>query len=110
MSAELQLILEKMNGLGSDMQELKSDMQELRAEFKSDMQELRTELKSDIEGLRVEVKSDMNQMQAALEMKIDHILIEMRGQFKYTENRLNEHTKILQIVSNRLNTAGPTIN
>ena len=68
MSAELQLIKEKMNGLGSDMQE-----------FKSEMQELRTEFKSDIEDLRVEVKSDMNQMQAALEMKIDHILIEMRG-------------------------------
>ena len=132
MNTELKLILKKIDGLGSTIKELKSDMQELRTEVKSGMQELRTEVKSDMQELRMEVKSDMQELrtevksdmqelrtevksdiytsQTVIETKMDHIIIEMRGQFKYTEKKLNEHTKILQMVSNRLNERAPKLN
>jgi uncharacterized phage infection (PIP) family protein YhgE len=60
-----------------DVQELKTDMRELRTELKTDMQELRTELKSDMQELRTELKTDMQELRTELKTEMQELRTDM---------------------------------
>jgi uncharacterized protein YdhG (YjbR/CyaY superfamily) len=70
----------------ADVEQVRDDVKELRAEFKADVQELRAEVKADVQELRAEVKADVQELRA--EVKAD--VQELRAEVKADINSLRE--------------------
>ena len=79
MEKTLKQILNEIKGLKEDVSELKGDV---------------TGLKQDVSGLK--------DGQERIESKVDHLSSELRSNFKYTNEKLDEHRKVFGVISNEM--------
>ncbi|WP_276210449.1 hypothetical protein [Heyndrickxia coagulans] len=59
------------------------------------------DLKSDVSGLKNDVSS-LKAGQERIETKVDNLTLELRSNFKFTNDKLEEHKKVFTVVSNEL--------
>jgi uncharacterized protein YdhG (YjbR/CyaY superfamily) len=62
----------------ADVEHVRDDVQELRAEVKADVQELRAEVKADIQELRAEFKADVKELRAEVKADINSLREDVR--------------------------------
>ncbi|AJH77933.1 hypothetical protein [Heyndrickxia coagulans] len=110
----LQQILHELRDLKSDVSGLKSDVSSLKSDvsgLKSDVSSLKSDvsgLKSDVSSLKSDVsslKSDVSSLkvgQERIETKVDNLALELRSNFKFTNDKLEEHKSIFTVVSNEI--------
>ncbi|KGT37251.1 hypothetical protein P9232_15650 [Weizmannia sp. CD-2023] len=98
----------------SELKDLKSDVSSLKAgqdRLESDVSSLKNDvsgLKNDVSGLKNDVsglKNDVSSLKAGqerIETKVDNLTLELRSNFKFTNDKLEEHKKVFTVVSNEL--------
>ena len=82
----LKQILSELKDLKSDVSGLKNDVSSLKAG--------QDRLESDVSGLKAG--------QERIETKVDNLTLELRSNFKFTNDKLEEHKKVFTVVSNEL--------
>ncbi|MGG3424061.1 hypothetical protein [Heyndrickxia faecalis] len=103
----LKQILSELKDLKSDVSGLKSDVSSLKAgqdRLESDVSSLKNDvsgLKNDVSGLKNDVSS-LKAGQERIETKVDNLTLELRSNFKFTNDKLEEHKKVFTVVSNEL--------
>ncbi|APB36950.1 MULTISPECIES: hypothetical protein [Heyndrickxia] len=91
----------------SELKDLKSDVSSLKAgqdRLESDVSSLKNDvsgLKNDVSGLKNDVSS-LKAGQERIETKVDNLTLELRSNFKFTNDKLEEHKKVFTVVSNEL--------
>ena len=93
MEKTLKQILNEIKGLKEDVSELKGDVTGLKEDV--------SELKGDVTGLKQDV-SGLKDGQERIESKVDHLSSELRSNFKYTNEKLDEHRKVFGVISNEM--------
>ncbi|MBS4210108.1 hypothetical protein [Bacillus sp. FJAT-50079] len=93
MEETLKQILSEIKGLREDVSVLKTDV--------SGLKEGQHRLETDVSGLKEDV-SDLKSGQERIETKVDHLSSELRSNFKYTQDKLDEHRHIFEVVSNEI--------
>lgn len=107
MEETLKLILSEIKSLKTDMSELRQDVTGLKGDvtdLKQDVTGLKgdvTDLKQDVNDLKEDVSS-LNEGQERIENNVDNLLSELRSNFKYTNDKLDEHRHIFDVVSNEM--------
>jgi chromosome segregation ATPase len=89
----LQQILHELRDLKSDVSGLKSDVSSLKSDVSG--------LKSDVSSLKSDVSS-LKAGQERIETKVDNLALELRSNFKFTNDKLEEHKSIFTVVSNEI--------
>jgi len=93
----LKQILSELKDLKSDVSSLKAGQDRLESDVSS--------LKNDVSGLKNDVSNDVSSLKAGqerIETKVDNLTLELRSNFKFTNDKLEEHKKVFTVVSNEL--------
>lgn len=59
------------------------------------------DVKQDLNGLKQDIK-DLKQGQDRLETKVDNLSLELRSNFKFTNDKLDEHKKVFDVVADEI--------
>ncbi|MGG3677452.1 MULTISPECIES: hypothetical protein [Heyndrickxia] len=110
----LKQILSELKDLKSDVSGLKNDVSSLKAgqdRLESDVSSLKNDvsgLKNDVSSLKAgqnRLESDVSGLKAGqerIETKVDNLTLELRSNFKFTNDKLEEHKKVFTVVSSEL--------
>ncbi|MCR2821543.1 hypothetical protein [Lederbergia panacisoli] len=93
MEETLKLILNEIKDLKTDITDLKQDITDIKGDV--------SVLKQDVSVLKTDV-TVLKEGQERIETKVDHLSSELRSNFKYTNNKLDEHRNVFEIVSNEI--------
>lgn len=96
----LKQILSEIKDVKTDISDLKQDVTGLKQDVTGLKQDV-TGLKQDVAGLKQDV-TGLKQGQERIEIKVDNLSSELRSNFKYTNDKLNEHRKVFETVSDEI--------
>lgn len=103
----LKQILNEIKDLKADVSNLTTDLTGLKTDVSNLTTDL-TGLKTDVSDLKTDVtnlKTDvlfLKEGQGRIETKVDSLSSELRSNFKYTIDKLDEHRKVFGVVSDEL--------
>ncbi|MFJ8246744.1 hypothetical protein [Peribacillus asahii] len=75
-------------------------LKQILSEIK-DVKEDVTDLKKDVVGLKEDV-TNVTEGQGRIETKVDNLSSELSSNFKYTNDKLDEHRKVFGVVSDEM--------
>ena len=100
MEEALKLILNEIKDLKTDINDLKQDVTDIKDDVSVLKQDV-TVLKDDVSVLKHDVII-LKDGQERIETKVDNLSSELRSDFKYTNDKLDEHRNIFELVSDEI--------